>query len=263
MVGRGIRSLTVAARCTEPRALASGSLYQPENLYPRPRTVSKNCGFLGLSSNFWRSQAICTSTVRVDRLGLVPPNVPQKLLAGDHGPTVLDQVPKNLELPSGESNGLPVAGDFGGTEINPDTAELHDGGVRGAGASEERLHAGQQLGHVEGLDQVIVGAEPEAGHAVGHLASGGKHQDGRGDAGLAKLAAHLEAAASGEHDVQEDQVVVGRSGGAPEAFVAVAGAVDVIAFGLKAVGEGHDEGGLVLNQEQASFHETGRGAGSE
>jgi len=38
----------------------------PTNLYPSPCTVSTNCGWRGFGSTFWRSQATCTSTVRVD-----------------------------------------------------------------------------------------------------------------------------------------------------------------------------------------------------
>src|SRR5690606_23609250 len=44
--------------------------HQPANLYPIPWTVRMNCGCRGFGSTFWRSQATCTSTVRVDGMAL-------------------------------------------------------------------------------------------------------------------------------------------------------------------------------------------------
>ncbi len=44
----------------------------PVNLYPRPRIVKISCGNLALSSSFCRSQATCTSTVRVDVIASYP-----------------------------------------------------------------------------------------------------------------------------------------------------------------------------------------------
>ncbi len=37
----------------------------PMNLYPSPCTVTKCSGREGFASSFWRSEATCTSTVRV------------------------------------------------------------------------------------------------------------------------------------------------------------------------------------------------------
>ena len=64
--------------------------------------------------------------------------------------------------------------------------ELDPGGVQcaavgGGFAARERADAEDELGEVEGLGEVVVGAEREPGDAVGGGAGGGQHQDHRGD----------------------------------------------------------------------------------
>ena len=44
-------------------------------------------------------------------------------------------------------------------------------------APQDRLHAQEQLAHAEGLDDVVVGAELEADHAIDLLALGREHDD--------------------------------------------------------------------------------------
>ena len=97
-------------------------------------------------------------------------------------------------------------------------------GVPRREARQQALDAGQQLGRVERLDEVVVGTGAQAADLLLHLALGGEHDD-RDVRGAALLAADLGrdlvAVELGQLDVEQDQV---RRLGAPqaEAFRAVA-----------------------------------------
>ncbi len=77
-----------------------------------------------------------------------------------------------------------------------------------ATAASERPQPRQQLGEGEGLGQVVIGAAIEAGNAVAHGVAGGQHQDRRPDPGLAQSPADLEAVDAGQHQVEDDRVVL-------------------------------------------------------
>ena len=68
------------------------------------------------------------------------------------------------------------------------------------------MHAGQQFARVEGLAEVVVGADFEADDAVDVLALGGQHDDGRAVVGGAQAAADRQAVFAGHHQVEHDQV---------------------------------------------------------
>ena len=74
----------------------------------------------------------------------------------------------------------------------------------------QRSQAGEQLGEGEWLDEVIVGAGVEPGHAVLHRVAGGQHQHRRPDAVVAQPPARLEAVDPGQHHVEHDRVVLVR-----------------------------------------------------
>ena len=75
----------------------------------------------------------------------------------------------------------------------------------GARASHDGADAGQELARVEGLGDVVIGAELEAHDAIGVVAARGEHHDG--DVVLATDAsADLEAVGAGEHHVEEHHI---------------------------------------------------------
>jgi hypothetical protein len=76
---------------------------------------------------------------------------------------------------------------------------------RGRHAAQQRLDAREQLGHLERLGEVVVGAELQPDDAVEHLGARGEHQDGRRDAALPQRPAHVEPVAAGQHDVEHDR----------------------------------------------------------
>ena len=86
------------------------------------------------------------------------------------------------------------------------------GPAAGGAAAQDGAQAGQQLARVEGLGQVVVGADFEAHDAVGLLAPCRQHQDRHVGAG-ANRPAELEAVAIGQHEVQDHRVVAALKGG--------------------------------------------------
>ena len=78
-------------------------------------------------------------------------------------------------------------------------------GGDGARAAQDRADARDELAGAERLDDVVVGAELEAEHAVGLVAAGGEHDHRHALVG-AQLAQQVEARAVGEHDVEEHEV---------------------------------------------------------
>ena len=68
------------------------------------------------------------------------------------------------------------------------------------------MDARQQLARVEGLGQVVVGADLEADDAVDVLDLGGEHDDRRRVVGRAQAAADRQAVFAGQHQVEHDQV---------------------------------------------------------
>ena len=76
-----------------------------------------------------------------------------------------------------------------------------------AATAQQRLHPREEFGKGEGLDQVVVGAAFQPAHAVFDGVARGQHEDGRVLV-LAHRGQDLEAVHAGQHDVQDDEVVV-------------------------------------------------------
>ncbi len=124
-----------------------------------------------------------------------------------------------------------------------------------ADTPEHGADAGHQLGHGEGLDDVVVGAGVQAADAVSLFAPGGEHDD-RQVAGLiarAQAPADLHARHLGQHPVQQDQVrrlLVDHH----QRQVPVAGDADAIAFLVEIVLEQGGQGILVLDHKNIGRH---------
>ena len=73
-------------------------------------------------------------------------------------------------------------------------------------AAQHGMNARQQLARVEGLGQVVVGADFEADDAVNVFAFGRQHDDGRAVVRCAQAPADGQAVFAGHHQVQHDQV---------------------------------------------------------
>ena len=95
-------------------------------------------------------------------------------------------------------------------EAQADALE-HEGPVRGPGAAaaatDQGLHASEELARREGLGQVVVGAQLQPAHALILRAPGRDHDD-RHVAVSAQLRAQAQAVLAREHEVEQDHVVV-------------------------------------------------------
>ena len=122
----------------------------------------------------------------------------------------------------------------------------------GRRAAQQRLDARQQLARLEGLGQVVVGAQLEADDAVDGLAARGEHQQRQAArAGVgAQLAREVEAVAVGQHEVEHQRVV--RLLAQPVAAGGDrAGGVDRIAGTAQVLAHHGGEARVVVDQQQA------------
>ena len=75
------------------------------------------------------------------------------------------------------------------------------------GAAHLRAHAGQQLLHVEGLGEIVVGAGVHAGDLVAPAVAGGEDDDRHLAVGAAPLLEDGDAVHLRQADVEDDDVV--------------------------------------------------------
>ena len=141
-------------------------------------------------------------------------------------------------------------------EDPPERRPSHERLARGE-AGEEALDPGEQLGRVEGLDEVVVGAGPQAADLLFHLALGGQHDDRDVGAGAflgPDLRRHLVAVELRQHDVEEHEGgVIGAPH--PEALRPVAGDDDVVALLAKRVREKPLDVRVVVDDEDLGRHQ--------
>jgi hypothetical protein len=115
---------------------------------------------------------------------------------------------------------------------------------------QHRLDPGHQGRLVDGLGQILVGARLEPGHDVLRVGFGG-HQDDRDEGEVAvalEVLADLDAVHLGHHDVEQDQVRLPFAG-ERQAFLAVAGRVDLVAVDRKPGFEDVAVGRVVVDDE--------------
>jgi hypothetical protein len=116
--------------------------------------------------------------------------------------------------------------------------------------AQHRLDPGHQGRLVDGLGQILVGARLEPGHDVLRVGFGG-HQDDRDEGEVAvalEVLADLDAVHLGHHDVEQDQVRLPFAG-ERQAFLAVAGRVDLVAVDRKPGFEDVAVGRVVVDDE--------------
>src|SRR5690349_8166420 len=161
---------------------------------------------------------------------VVAPDPVEELVAGQDLAGSLGELYEEVELRPGERDVLAVPADGATREVDREAAEVErrrpvGSGVTARPPAERRADAGDQLGHLERLLDVVVGARLQPHHDVDRVAAGRQHHD-RGRRFAADLAADLETVHPGQHDVEQDQVVAA----APESLEAgetVASRVDL------------------------------------
>src|SRR5579884_1283200 len=150
--------------------------------------------------------------VHVDRARVarerIAPDALEQLVARQHEPAVVEQLPEQVELLRRELD-FPVA-HVGLVPARVDAqvaVDDHLGLVCVAlrrGAAQDRLDPRDQLAWIERLRQVVEGADLEPDDLVDVLVAGGQHQD-REVGRLPNPLADLDAVDVGEHQVEHDE----------------------------------------------------------
>jgi hypothetical protein len=122
-------------------------------------------------------------------------------------------------------------------------------------APEQGTDAREQLGKSEGLHEVIVGAGIEALNAILDGVLGREDEDGGLDPPLAKRSQDLEAVATRQHEIQEDEVeriLVDEK----EGFLARRSDEDVVALRREPTAQRHRHLRFVLDDQDAHVTST-------
>ena len=190
------------------------------------RTVLVN-GSACSSHTCWRSVSAETAAPSADMQGL------------EHAELLRRQV----ELGARARDAAP-----GGVEL--EVAAAQDRRARAAGAPRQRADAGHELFPLEGLGEVVVGAEREAVDDVVEAVGGREHED----LGLALVAgepaADLVAVELGQVAV-EDHHVVGEHACLHQRRCAVVGDVDGHALAAQSAGDGAGQPALVFGDKDS------------
>ena len=114
---------------------------------------------------------------------------------------------QKLQLLGGRVDLLPVHDQLVGVQIHhqPVKGQPLAGVVGDLRPPQHGVDPGDELLHLEGLDDVVVGAHLQTLDAVEDLALGGEHDDGH-PAGLPDLGGDGPAVHHRQHDVQQDQI---------------------------------------------------------
>ena len=138
----------------------------------------------------------------------VPPHALEQLVAGEHEPAMVEELPQQVELlrreldllvahvhltPARIDRELPVA-----QLVTFVAAALRDD------APQDALHACDELARVERLRQVVVGADLQPDDLVHVLVACGEHQD-RDVGALPHTAADLDAVDVGQVEIEDHQ----------------------------------------------------------
>ncbi len=117
-------------------------------------------------------------------------------------------------------------------------------------AADQGAQTSHQFLPLEGLGQVIIGAEVEALDLVLDGTARRQHQDMSADAGAAPFLQERQAVLLREHDIEDDEVVIGRPGLVIR-FLAVQRGINGEPFFFEALFEGPHHGLVIFDEENA------------
>src|SRR4051812_2862426 len=121
-----------------------------------------------------------------DRERVIAPHLVEQLLAADHQPLVAHQVLEQLELALREVDLAVGARHLVGVGVEREVADAQRRHPARGPPPQERAQAGEQLLALEGLDQVVVGADVEPFDAGLERVARREHEDRRVVAVLAQ-----------------------------------------------------------------------------
>lgn len=142
------------------------------------------------------------------------------------------------------------AADLAEGGVDFEIADADGGGMGIVLAADECADAGKELGEFEGFDEVVVGTEIEAPDAVLGGVASGEDEDVAGGVRGAQGFEDGEAVDLGEHEVEDDDIVLSGAGEAESVF-AVAGGIDSVTGFLEALDHGFAERCEIFDDENA------------
>ena len=116
------------------------------------------------------------------------------------------------------------------------------------GSPHQRAHARKQFRDAERLGQVVVGAEIEPHHFVDLIAASRQHQDRKKLVAPADLSANFEAAQTGQHDV-EDQNIRAAGGDPRKGLITSRDMIHCVPFEGQVLHETAGDGAIVFDDE--------------
>jgi len=139
--------------------------------------------------------------------GLIP-DVFGDFRAADNAAGIASEEFKERILLAGQGDGAIAA--LGGLRGGVERKVAHDdlGRAEFPGSAQQSAEPGEQLAKLEGLREVVVSARIESSDAVLDSITGGKHEHGHALAESANGAADVKTILAGNHDVQDDEVVI-------------------------------------------------------
>src|SRR6266851_4771500 len=138
------------------------------------------------------------------RVGLVPPDAFEELLAGENLARVAHEEEEEVELAGGQFQGVAATPGLPGSRVH-DEVGVGQRLVTAVVTAQHGANSGDQLVEGEWLGHVVIGTQVEGGHLVDNIVAGGQHDDGN-VLGEPQLPAHLEPVRSWQADVEQDDV---------------------------------------------------------
>ncbi len=118
------------------------------------------------------------------------------------------QLLEHRELARSEYQRTPVTRREPAGRVEDEVTSHEDRRIGAVRTATERAEAGDQLTEGEGLAEVVVGTQPEPGHAILDASGGGQHEHPRRRGKLEELAADLVAVHAGQVTVEDDDLVI-------------------------------------------------------
>src|SRR3954453_16414403 len=143
-----------------------------------------------------------------ERVRVLIPRPRQKIFRADDAALGGDENLEHCELLPGQRDVAAVAEDLAPKRIHSETCDLAHGGPAVRAPAIECAETKHELLEIEGLREVVVGAEAEPGGLVVETVGGSEHEDGHAVAPGDDVRRDLVAARSGNVAVEYGDVVV-------------------------------------------------------
>jgi len=175
---------------------------------------------------------------------------PRDLVLAHDGADVREEILEDRVLALRQLQRLAVDQRALASEVHHQRSVLDHARADRTPAPRERRDARDELFGCEGLREVIVGADREAEHAIGHRVARGEHQHGLLAATRAQLAQPAESIHPRQPDVQHEEVHLGDAKGRIRRFRA-RDRVDHVARAAQRFGEAVGQQVVVFDDEHA------------